>query len=115
MKRLVVEDLIRAPMFAIFWASSECVFDVQDNGLRTGQFIESDDGGPHDEGVMEQLKVRKVSIGLHVEIDDERAKGFDDLDAALAHLRYSEKPIIKVPDKLTSLLYKFYVVERMGW
>ena len=119
MSNLTHKDLEDAPMFTVFWVAGEKAGDVEYKGMRPTEVIESDDGGPTDSGVLEQLATRKITIGLHVEKDDEatRSKGFDDLDAALAYLRYYDKPIIKVPDKLTapSNLYKFYVVERMGW
>jgi hypothetical protein len=119
MRKLTRKDLEDAPMFTIFWVSDEKAGDVEYSGMRPDQVIESDEGGPQDTGVIEQLLQRKVTIGLHVERDDELCAGtaFDDLDAALAHLRYNENPIVKVPDRLTasSRHFKFYVVERIGW
>jgi hypothetical protein len=119
MNKLTRKDLEDAPMFSIFWVSDEHAGDVEYSGMRPDQVIESDEGGPQDSGVIEQLAQRKVTLGLHIERDDELCVDteYDDLDAALAYLRYNDKPIIKVPDKLTapSNYYKFYVVERMGW
>ena len=124
MNKLTCKDLEDAPMFTIFWIGDEWSDHITYNGMRPDDVIESDEDGPQDSGVIEQLELRKIVIGLHIEKNDESLQGqegdfdvIDDIDAAVAYLRYNNKPIIKVPDKLTasSNLYKFYVVERMGW